>query len=82
VDLTLANGMVHAGWRRGHVNILPGETRSATVGVPLPAIIPLAGDNVFDLAARDTTRAPYNQPPHPPAGDTDTDSCTVTGLQP
>jgi len=28
------------------------------------------------------TPPPYNQPPYPPAGDTDTASCTVTGIAP
>jgi hypothetical protein len=36
------------------------------------------GLNEFRLFAADVTPAPYNQPPYPPAGDTDTDGCTIT----
>jgi len=81
VDLTLANGALHSGWRQGYVNVQAGESFSTTLTVHLPAIRPLAGENRFDLAVQDTTRAPYNQPPYPPSGDTDTDSCAVIGLK-
>jgi hypothetical protein len=48
----------------------------------LPALSSLVGDNTFELVAEDVTPSPYNQPPYPPAGDTDTDICTATGIAP
>ncbi len=48
----------------------------------IPAMASVIGNNVFTLAAEDVTPAPYNQPPYPPAGDTDTAFCTVTGIAP
>jgi hypothetical protein len=42
----------------------------------------LVGDNLFTLVAEDVTPAPYNQPPYLPAGDTDINACTVTGIAP
>ena len=32
--------------------------------------------------AEDVTPPPYNQPPYPPEGDSDSDSCVVTGVAP
>jgi hypothetical protein len=40
------------------------------------------GCNVARLVVEDVTPSPWNQPPYPPAGDTDTDACTVTGIAP
>lgn len=45
----------------------------------LPVVI---GDNHVTLVAEDVTPAPYNQPPYPPAGDTDTGRCKVTAFAP
>jgi hypothetical protein len=82
IDLTLAGGAFHSGWRSGYTNIQPGATYSATIPVHLPLTAPMVGDNLFHLVVEDTTPSPYNQPPYPPAGDTDTDRCTVTGIAP
>jgi hypothetical protein len=40
------------------------------------------GSNVVTLTAMDVTPSPYNQPPYPPAADTDGATCTVVGLHP
>ena len=34
------------------------------------------------MTVADVTPPPYNLPPYPPAGDTDTAGCTVTGAAP
>jgi hypothetical protein len=48
----------------------------------IPALGSVIGENLFLMLAEDVTPAPYNQPPYPPAGDTDTAYCTVTGVSP
>jgi parallel beta-helix repeat protein/predicted outer membrane repeat protein len=40
-----------------------------------------AGENEFILYTRDVTPAPYNQPPYPPSGHTETISVVVTGVE-
>jgi hypothetical protein len=40
------------------------------------------GENLWRFYAEDITQSPYNQPPYPPSGDTDTDVCTVEGVAP
>lgn len=82
IDITLANGSFFAYWRAGFTNLLPGESYSKSWWQTIRAYLTFVGDNRFDLAAMDVTPYPYNQPPYPPAGDTDTSVCTVTGLSP
>ncbi len=82
VNLTLGAGGYFAGWRAGYTNVAPGESYIAVWNQNLPALGTLLGENQFQLAAEDVTPAPYNQPPYPPAGDTATDACTVTGMAP
>ncbi len=82
VDITLAGGQYYPSWRNGWQNVQPGETFSRNWWQTIPAMGTLVGVNDFRLTARDVTPSPWNQPPYPPAGDTDTASCTVTGVAP
>lgn len=82
IDATLANGGFIPNWRAGFTNIAAGDSYVTTWNQNLPALGTVFGDNVFQLVAEDITPAPYNQPPYPPAGDTDTATCTVTGIAP
>lgn len=81
VDVTLANGEHYSNYRAGYTNVHPGESNVFAWPQTLSngSVI---GDNVFTLIAEDVTSAPYNQPPYPPAGDTATATCTVTGIAP
>jgi len=80
--LTLGSGGYIAGWRAGYTNVLPGDSFVSFWNQNLPALGTLLGDNIFQLVAEDVTPAPFNQTPYPAAGDTDTASCTVTGIAP
>ncbi len=42
----------------------------------------MVGENRFILFGKDVTPAPYNRPPYWPAGETQTDFCTVTATRP
>jgi len=78
VDLTLGGGGTISNFRSGYTNIGPSATYSANWTQNFPELGSVVGDNTFLITAEDITPAPYNQPPHPAAGDTYTDSCTVT----
>ncbi len=82
VDVTLGGGNFFSYWRAGFTNLDPNESYIRSWSQQLPALGTLVGENDFDLIALDVTPYPYNQPPHPPAGDTDTATCTVTGIAP
>lgn len=82
IDATLANGTGYANWRAGYTNVAGGESFVSSWIQNIPALGSVIGDNVFSLTAADVTPAPYNLPPYPAAGDTDTASCTVTGMAP
>jgi beta propeller repeat protein len=82
LNVTLASGASYTNYRRGYQNVWPGEPKVKSWAQTFPAYGTLVGDNEFQLIVTDVTPAPYNQPPYPPAGDTDTDSCTVTGVAP
>ncbi len=82
INLTLAGGATYQSWRAGYTNLGPNEMYVTAWMQTLPALGTLVGSNVFELHAEDVTPPPYNQPPYPPAGDTDTASCTVTGIAP
>ena len=79
LDLALANGSAFPRWRAGYANIQPLGQFSTAVPLTIPAEPGMAGEHGFRLVVEDTTPAPYNQPPYPPSGDTDTAACTVTG---
>lgn len=82
IDVDLAGGQHYSNWRSGWTNIDAGGSYATSWNQALPALGNLVGPNVFRLLAADVTTSPYNQPPYPPAGDTDTASCTLTGIAP
>jgi hypothetical protein len=82
IDVTLAGGQFFSNWRSGYTNLFPGESYIRIWHQPIIAEWALLGDNVFQLKAMDVTPSPWNQPPYPPSGGTDTDACTVTGIAP
>jgi len=82
LDVTLANGMHHSDWRRGTTVLDSNERLTICWHQFMPAHAALTGTNLFHLRLEDTMPPPYNQPPHPPSGDTATATCTVVGLEP
>jgi hypothetical protein len=78
----VAAGQYFANWRSGYTNVAAGDTFSTNWLQNLPALATLMGSNSFVVRAEDVTAAPYNQPPYPAAGDTDSATCAVTGLAP
>jgi hypothetical protein len=82
IDITLAGGGFFGNWRAGWSNVAAGASYDTSWNTGIPAIGSVVGDNVFTLTVADVTIAPYNQPPYPPAGDTATVGCTVTGVAP
>jgi hypothetical protein len=79
IDVTLAGGQHYSNWRRGYQNIQAGEVYTRQWTQEIPALPNLVGVNTFRMTAADVTPPPYNQPPYPPAGDMDTDGCSVIG---
>ncbi len=82
LDVDLASGASFPNWRSGWANIDAGSSYTTTWGQSIPALPTLVGMNVFTLHAWDVTPAPYNQPPYPAAGDSDSDMVVVTGVYP
>jgi len=82
LDVLLAGGQSYSYWRAGYSNVAAGTSFTTAWNQHLPALGNLLGGNQFTLVAEDVTPAPYNQPPYPPAGDTATAMCTVTGSAP
>ena len=82
INISLAGGGNYVNWRAGWTNLDPGESFGTSWYQNLPALSALVGDNTFTLVAVDVTPAPYNQPPYPPAGDTDTAVCVIQGMAP
>ncbi len=78
IDLFLAGGQHFSNWRAGYLNLQPEETWSTSWVQVFPAVGTLVGETVFALHCADVTASPYNQPPYPPSGDTDSAHCTVT----
>ncbi len=82
INMVIGNGTSYTNWRAGWTNLSPAETYNSLWNQSLPGLASLVGSNVFTLLGADVTPAPYNQPPFAPAGDTDTDSCTVIATAP
>jgi hypothetical protein len=82
ISVTPANGTPISNWRGGYTNVAAGGSYNASWMQSLPAVNLVNGDNIFQMVVADVTPAPYNQPPHPASGDTDTDACVVTGVLP
>ncbi len=79
ININLAGGLAIGGWRAGYTNIPAGGVFNTSWNTSLPALGSLAGTNIFTLLAMDITASPYNQPPYPPAGDTDSSACYIVG---
>ncbi len=82
LDVTLANGQFYPNWRAGNTVLQAGSSYFTTWTQNMPAIPSLVGVNSFTLVGEDVTPAPFNQPPYPASGDTDTMTCTVEGIAP
>ncbi len=82
IDVALAGGSTFGNWRAGWTNVAAGASYDAVWNTTIPALGSVVGGNVFTLSVEDVTVAPYNQPPYPPAGDTASAACTVTGVTP
>ena len=82
IDVTLAAGSFFPAWRAGYTNVTAGGSFVISWPQSIPTLGAVIGINLFELVAEDVTPAPYNQPPYPPAGDTDSAACTVTGMAP
>jgi len=82
IDVDLGGGGAIANWRAGWTNLSPGGLFFQTWNQRFPALPSLVGENVFQFTVEDVTPPPYNQPPYPPAGQTATASCAVTGVSP
>ncbi len=82
IDMVIGNGTPYTNWRAGWTNLSDSETYSTFWNQSLPALGSLVGNNVFTIIGVDVTPAPYNQPPFAPAGDSDSDACTVVATSP
>ena len=78
LDLTIGNGSFYPNWRAGFTNVIGNNCYFTVIGLNMPALGSLAGDNTFTLVGEDVTAAPYNQPPYSPSGDTASASCVST----
>lgn len=82
LNIDLASGDFISNWKAGWMNVAAGDSFNTSWTQSIPALGTLIGENVFTLIAQDVTRAPYNQPPYQPAGDTFTDTQSVIGVSP
>jgi len=82
IDVTLGGGASVSNWRSGYTNIAAGDSFVTAWNNNIPAVGRVIGSNQFVLVVEDVTPAPYNQPPYPAAGDTDTSACTVVASAP
>jgi len=82
IDVELAGGNRISRWRSGSTNIPAGESKIFNWSNTLPATSSMVGQSTFTLVCIDLTPPPYNQPPYPPAGHSDSSSCSVTGVAP
>jgi hypothetical protein len=82
IDVTVAAGNTYSNWKSGFTNVVAGGSYVTSWNQGIPALGSLIGDNVFELHAQDVTPSPFNQPPYPQAGETDSESCTVIAVAP
>lgn len=82
IDVTIANGTSYSNWKSGFTNIPHGSTATVIWQQRFQALGSVVGTNRFQLLAEDVTPSPYNLPPYPPSGDTDTDTCVVAASAP
>ncbi len=82
IDVLTAGGTSIPNWKTGWLNLASGASFTTSIIQTIPAHPTVIGTNTFTLIAEDVTPPPYNQPPYPPSGDTDSSDCTVTGIAP
>jgi len=82
LNVAIAGGGTITNWRGGYTNIEPNAVKVFNWDQVIPAVGSMVGDSVFTLVVEDVTPAPYNQPPYPAAGSTDTDTVVLTGIIP
>jgi hypothetical protein len=82
INVVTGGGGSFNNWRSGFTNIAAGGNYTTSWNQSIPALGALLGTNTFTLQAQDVTPSPYNQPPYPPAGDTDSAACTVEAIAP
>jgi len=79
ISVEIASGASFGNWRAGSTNVAAGGNYITSWNQNIPALGTLVGFNRFELQAEDVTPAPYNQPPYPEAGCTDSSSCVIEG---
>ena len=79
IDVTTGGGYFITDWRSGISNVASGESNIFSWNLTIPSLPSLFGSNNFQLITEDVTSSPFNQPPYPPAGETDTGTCTIEG---
>lgn len=78
INVSLAGGAQFNNWKGPATKDLNrGATFTYNFNQTVPALDPVIGTNTFTLYVVDITPPPYNQPPYPPSGDTDSDACEV-----
>jgi len=82
INVTLASGLYFPSWRAGFTNVAGGSNYATSWTTNIPALGSVIGSNTFNLVAEDVTPAPYNQPPFPPAGHADSESCVIVANSP
>ena len=82
INVILAGGTSVSSWRGGYTNIAAGDSYVSSWNQGIPALASVVGTNSFTVVAQDVTPAPYNQPPYPSAGDTDSGVCEVIAVAP
>ncbi len=80
LDWELASGKIIDNFRSGVVQVPPQGTVTRSFNCLVPRNNHLVGENVGTLTMEDITPPPYNQPPRPPSGTTDTDNCSLWGI--
>ena len=80
IDVERADGSLLTHWRHGWITLSAAGSFTQTWPVMIPPRQSMHGINRFILYGVDVTPPPYNQPPYWPAGQTASDSCTVTGI--
>ncbi len=67
---------------QGFTNVAAGNSFVTAWNQTIPALGSLIGSNTFQLRVEDVSPAPFNQPPYPAAGHTDTHACTLAAAAP
>ncbi len=80
IDLVTGAGNAFSNWRAGYAYVAGGTVFNVALQTTIPELPWAHGNNVFSMVAEDVTPPPYNQPPYPAAGESNTSSCTVTAF--